>query len=72
MTPGSLALLTSAALFAVSLLGIVTVKVRTRAWSAGHWQNTRRVNGAVGRIGLVGSLAGVAVLALGLALIGAD
>lgn len=69
MAPGSVALLTSAALFAAALIGIVTVKVRTRAWSAGHWQNTRRVNTAIARIGLVGSLAGLAVLALGFALL---
>jgi hypothetical protein len=69
MAPGSVALLTSAALFAAALIGIVTVKVRTRAWSAGHWQNTRRVNSAIARIGLVGSLAALAVLALGFALL---
>jgi hypothetical protein len=69
MTPGSVALLAAAALLAASLLGIVTVKLRTRAWSAGHWQNTRRVNTTVARIGLVGSLSGASVLVLGLALL---
>jgi hypothetical protein len=69
MTPGSVALLAAAALLAASLLGIVTVKLRTRAWSAGHWQNTRRVNTTIARIGLVGSLSGASVLVLGLALL---
>lgn len=69
MAPGSVALLAAAVLLTASLLGIVTVKVRTRAWSAGHWQNTRRVNTTIARIGLVGALAGASVLTLGLALL---
>jgi hypothetical protein len=69
MAPGSVALFAAAVLMTASLLGIVTVKVRTRAWSAGHWQNTRRVNATLARIGLVGALTGASVLALGLALL---
>ncbi len=69
MTPGLVALLAAAVLFTASLLGIVTVKLRTRAWSVGHWQNTRRVNTVIARIGLIGSLSATSVFALGLALL---
>jgi hypothetical protein len=69
MAPASVALVTAAVLLTASLLGIVAVKVCTRAWSAGHWQNTRRVNTLIARIGLVGALAGASVLTLGFALL---
>ena len=69
MTPGLVALLAAAVLFTASLIGIVAVKLRTRAWSVGHWQNTRRVNAVIARIGLIGSLSATSVLALGLALL---